>query len=704
LAYESHVGSFNIDSSVTAGNDQSITGVGFQPKIVLFWWSGSTASADSVAGGTISFGFGAGISSTSRFCVVGYSEDGQATSDSSAYHEVNSCIRIYTDTATLDGLADFKSLDADGFTLTIDNQFSADYRISYLALGGDDLTNVYIGNKQRDNDTGNCAVTGVGFQPEAVIVASAWWTASVGENYIPCLMWAMGMATGSSNQGTVGCSSQDNQATSNTAGYGYNGETLSACRYDGVTIRDAFVSFDADGFTLNQIEGTGIFYYHYICLKGGQYAVGDLTTRTDGNDIEEDVGFEPVAVLFASANRALSTQDTVTAHARISIGAGTSTTNRAVQAISDEDNLADTETAYTNQDDAVYAHVVDDAVVGLMDIKSIDADGFTCVMDDAESSACWVTYLAIGAEAAGGANYDVSLTLARTATLTPSASAAALGSTTLGRTAGIIHGGLAAAIAAASLARSAGVSEAASKGTAAIFSLSRQAGLTGSGTAAALASATLARQAAISQSGRAAAGAGVSLSRAAGLTDGGQAAAGASLQLDILKVVTQAAVAAAIADATLASERGISQSATAAAAASFTTAIYEAVGFATGITASLALSRSMAMGLAATAAASANAALGRELGITLAGQAAALGDVSLGRVLAVAASALAAASATIAVARSLGASFVGMEGEAAAAAIALTLQSRDLSLTLQERSLALTLISRALGLTLSERD
>lgn len=37
-----------------------------------------------------------------------------------------------------------------------------------------------------------------------------------------------------------------------------------------------------------------------------------------------------------------------------------------------------------------------------MDIKSIDADGFTCVMDDTEAAASWVTYLAIGAAAAGG--------------------------------------------------------------------------------------------------------------------------------------------------------------------------------------------------------------------------------------------------------------------------------------------------------------
>jgi len=392
-----HVGSFNLDSSITAGNDQAITGVGFQPKIVLFWWSGSTATGDSISGGTISFGFGSAISNSSRFCAAGVSEDGQASSDTYSWISVSECIRIYTDTGTLDGLADFASLDADGFTLTIDDQFSSDYRISFLALGGTDLTNVFIGNKQRDGDLGNCAVTGVGFQPDAVIVLSSFTAGIAGG--LNGIQLSLGMATGASNQGIVSLMSQDGQATTNTRGYGYNGEILARTATWGAVcdVRDTFVSMDADGFTLNQLEGITQFYYHFICLKGGQYSVGDLTTRTDGNDIDENVGFQPAAVLFLSANRTLSTQDVATDHARLSIGAASAIDERTVQAIHDEDNQDDTVTGYTNQDDAVYAHIAsDDTIEALMDIKSFDSDGFTCVMDDTETSACWVTYLAIG--------------------------------------------------------------------------------------------------------------------------------------------------------------------------------------------------------------------------------------------------------------------------------------------------------------------
>jgi len=403
MAYNAYSGSFDIDSTVTAGNDQSVTGVGFQPSLVMFWWAGGSSGGDEVASGNINWGFGAAISSSSRFYVSGWSQDAAATSAAYTEQRIDGVIETYSGYATTDGIADFKSMDADGFTLTIDNQFASDYRISFLALGGSDLTNVYIGNKQRDNDLGNCAVTGVGFQPDAVIMCMSHVLSAAGETSY--FRWGFGWATGSSNQGLISGYSQNAAATSDTRRYSISSECIGVIANSGAEVRDSFVSFDADGFTLNQLESTTQYYYHYICLKGGQYLVSDLTTRTDGNDIEENVGFEPVAVMFASANTAECSASTNVDHNRLSIGAGTSTSNRACQAISDEDNLADTETAYTNQDDAVYAHVIDDAIEALMDIKSIDADGFTCVMDDTESSACWVTYLAIGPAAAGDSWY-----------------------------------------------------------------------------------------------------------------------------------------------------------------------------------------------------------------------------------------------------------------------------------------------------------
>ncbi len=411
MSYLTHVGSFNIDTSKTVGQTQSITGVGFQPKIVLFWWGGSTATGDSVSGGTHNLGMGAATSSTRRYCVDSISEDAQASSVTGKKHVNTQCIVLYTDRATIDGSLDFATFDADGFTLTVDDQFTRAYRISYLALGGDDLTNVYLGSKSAPTVTGNYEVTGVGFHPDALITFTCGINGDSGASNNA--VFSVGMATASDHQGAAHAYSETAATTSNTEGYGYNGEITSLIT---TGFRDTFVSFGDDGFTLNHLAGASARTFFFIALKGGQYSVGDIATLTDGSDISETIGFQPAALLFASANRALSTQATATAHARLSIGAATSTSERACAAISDEDNLADTETAFSNSDSLVYQQIVDDAQVGGMDLKSIDASGFTCVMDDPDPSGCWVTYLAIG-PAAGAMQATVAATAAVTATL-----------------------------------------------------------------------------------------------------------------------------------------------------------------------------------------------------------------------------------------------------------------------------------------------
>ncbi|MFA5378994.1 MAG: hypothetical protein WC455_24785, partial [Dehalococcoidia bacterium] len=321
MAYSAHTGSFNVDTSKTAGQTQSVTGVGFQPSIVFFWWAGGHSTGDEAAGGGYSAGFGAAISSSSRWCVGGVSDDAAASSNTSSFQTNTACMRGYSaGTPTLDGSLDLSSLDADGFTLVVDDQFTIDYRVSYLALGGTDLTNVYLGIYQSPASTGNHNITGVGFQPDALIVVGTNATAAAGAAGAP-ETWFLGLATGSGNQGVVHASASDAAATSDTFGYGYNGECVATRIVSGsFTVREAFVSFGADGFTLNSLEAGAQHYFCFVCLKGGKYSVGELTTRTDGNDISENVGFQPAAVLFASANRALSTQDTPTANARLSIG------------------------------------------------------------------------------------------------------------------------------------------------------------------------------------------------------------------------------------------------------------------------------------------------------------------------------------------------------------------------------------------------
>jgi hypothetical protein len=394
--YFSKVGSFNIDTSKTVGQTQSIRELGFQPKVILFWWHGSTSIINEVSGSTISFGISSATSGTNRGMHISISEDNQASTDAYSYSSAVEIVRIYTDTDTIDGILDFYSIDSNGFTVIVNDQFTKTYRINYLALGGSDVTNARVGYDTFPVPTGNKSYTGVGFKPDAALFFTGF-TASLPLGSLQ-VYHSIGMATSSSNQGVISTTTADNQTTSNARGYGNNQDVTANLTFSSTTCsrRNSFVSFDNDGFTLNNMDGTAALYFFYVCIKGGRYSVGDLTTVTDGSDIVETVGFKPKTLLFMSANRAHNTRDVNSVQGSMSIGAATSTSNRIASSFWSENGLPDTETAFSVYDDAVYVNIKDDGVIGKMDLKSLDSTGFTTVMDTPDPSGCWVMYLAIG--------------------------------------------------------------------------------------------------------------------------------------------------------------------------------------------------------------------------------------------------------------------------------------------------------------------
>ncbi|HKG77813.1 MAG TPA: hypothetical protein VKA78_00310, partial [Pyrinomonadaceae bacterium] len=100
-------GSFT--GSGSTGN-QAITGVGFQPKVVLFRYNMSTSTgsqSDSV------IGFGVGISSSDRRTSGNYSNNNVSTSSNAAWNQ--DTYVIYTPSGS--SRAGFVSMDSDGFTI-----------------------------------------------------------------------------------------------------------------------------------------------------------------------------------------------------------------------------------------------------------------------------------------------------------------------------------------------------------------------------------------------------------------------------------------------------------------------------------------------------------------------------------------------------------------------------------------------------------
>lgn len=280
--------------------------------------------------------------------------------------------------------------------------------MSYMAIGGSDITDVYVSVVTCPTTTGNFNIT-PGFNPSIVFFHSSYvGTGSQGsEGRI-----GFGAAISSSKQGTVSMSSEDAQATMDTCSYAYSGECLAvAYPSDLINLRMAYVgNYSTTGFTCNWLEGASTTRtFAYLAIKGGQWEMGNgLTTTGTTTDINCTTTFTPSALMVFSHCLAMSTQDTAQAHAQLSIGAGTSTSNRVQQSSMDADSVADAICAVEHDTDSIYCNLNDSGVVeAKMDIYSgPSSTGYVLRMDDGDPSQMAFFWVAVGA--VGGA-YELSV-------------------------------------------------------------------------------------------------------------------------------------------------------------------------------------------------------------------------------------------------------------------------------------------------------
>src|SRR3990172_11544300 len=158
------VGSFS--SNRVTGN-QAITGVGFQPKAVIFWhqreWSDGGNNA-------YDYCFGTATSPTARWVSSSFQSD----FNDEAFHKFTStrCIWLINHGSLVYLAADFVSMDSDGFTINITDTDGTARTIFYMAIGGADVS-AFAGNFNSNTATGSQAITGVGFQPKATLFSFA---------------------------------------------------------------------------------------------------------------------------------------------------------------------------------------------------------------------------------------------------------------------------------------------------------------------------------------------------------------------------------------------------------------------------------------------------------------------------------------------------------------------------------------------------
>jgi len=238
--------------TVTASTDavatQAVTGVGFQPDLVVFFGVAATVGTIGAHNRYI-IGWADG---TTQRCLAMTSQDNVADVNSwgmiandVAWAVLNPATGAVADAITL------ASFDSDGFTFNR-TVGTANWNFGYIAIKG-------VQKKTLDTamrtDTNNQAVTGAGFQGEFLLTlyrppVTAYETA--GSDH---LEGGVGFAVSSTKRFATWCADEDALAASDT--YSSQSVTKVAIDVDKETGASDegdmdFVSFDADGFTLDQ--------------------------------------------------------------------------------------------------------------------------------------------------------------------------------------------------------------------------------------------------------------------------------------------------------------------------------------------------------------------------------------------------------------------------------------------------------------------
>jgi hypothetical protein len=402
MALNAYAGAFTLN---TATGNQSVTAPGFTPKIVLFFPTNLTAD-----GVTAHYHqtLGFALASDNEGVMTASSEDAQASSDATTEQHTSHCIMLNVPGSTSDDVtAELVTLDANGFTINIDNAPAAAYRVGYLALGGSDITNLAASSFVCNTSLGNQSITAPGFQPDVVM----FWTtsnATAPDDPQVDMRWSLGFATSSTERAWTSNWANSSKPTTETDRYQGTDQVIVLWDGSGTIDGEAdFVSFDANGFTIDWTNAPGIAaYVFYVCLKGGQYHVGSFTTQTSaGNFSETGTGFTPSAAILASFLNAAS--GTAITGNKFSMGVATGSTERFALGGTDEDAAADSNADSFFDDGRVYLNYdYAQAKLGDIDFVSWGSDGFTLNQTDADPTGNEVIYLAIGAAAVGGAAED----------------------------------------------------------------------------------------------------------------------------------------------------------------------------------------------------------------------------------------------------------------------------------------------------------
>lgn len=408
--------------------DKVVSGLGFAPKAIRFYWVGLQSAVDA-ASQTVSQRRGVGFASNSTGSTVQRAAgttatDAAATSDCGSIVVSNGCVVTVSAAGAMDGRLSLQSFDADGFTLNVDDVVPANITVFWEAWGGSDITDVTIGDIVEPAATGTQDYTATGFtatddDTQVVMFAGVQSTASVntgaGTDSGLCVGFSSGV-TDVQNIFVTG-NSDDASTAMDTDGSCGDSICLAKIAIAGGTVSSSAVlsAFGADQFTLNWLtRATSNRANIYMAVKGGSWRAGAYTINGNSGGATATVSGLPFTPIGLSLIGRMTVGSTPGTNDRIGLGSGSSTSSRRSMGVLDEDATAssaceiDTVIEY---DQVLAFPSTGGALQAAYDINAMNSDGFQIIVDTAGGVASeWQGYLTFG----DAASTDIVATLTQT--------------------------------------------------------------------------------------------------------------------------------------------------------------------------------------------------------------------------------------------------------------------------------------------------
>ena len=371
-----------------------VTGLGFQPKAIRFYWVGIQSNSPTNATSqalNINRGIGFAVSTTERRSVGSFSQDNAGTTNTGSIARNDAVVVTVDGNGATSGLLDITAFGTDGFTLTVDDVAPVNITVFWEAWGGNITAGV--GDIAEPAATGNqtytTTVTGFGtktnYGGQCLMFAGVQSTAALNTGAATDSGLCVGFASAPDTAHNITiCGNQDDASNnSDTDGYCKIGECLSMIVVAGgnPNARATLVGYSDNGFILNWIaRGLTNRRYIYMAIRGESWEVGGKTIDglLGGLAIIDPLPFTPLGISMFTKNEIENTAGVSTANDRICLGTGISPSSSNSVGCLDEDGVGTTEIDLIIQYDSVLS--VPSAAGGVQSTFIINSVGFNNVV------------------------------------------------------------------------------------------------------------------------------------------------------------------------------------------------------------------------------------------------------------------------------------------------------------------------------------